>query len=260
MYSLSVLIDKNSSELISTLVLGGADVNARMENGLTPLQYAAEVGAADCVLALLEAGADANLSYTGLKPLGRAAVQGHAKCIEYLLDGGAELQPISTGNALIMAARAGHADCVRVLLEVGSPEEYLYASLKAAVAHHHTTCAEMLATECVMMIDAGEDIKAAIKRQLRGSDLMEFALLPETLALLTAPHRPVTVMQAVCLNDVQALKKLLAEGASLCMVRMDYVCPSSLYYAIEELENDVIADMLIAAGADVHSCGLLADE
>ena len=259
-YSLSVVIDKNSSELISTLVLGGADVNESMENGLTPLQYAAEMGAADCVLALLAAGADADLSYTGLKPLGRAAVQGHAECVALLLSGGASLQPISTGNALVMAARAGHADCVRELLVYGSTFEYLYAALKAAVERHHTACAEMLATECSMMIGAGEDIVAEIKRSLNDSALQEFALQPDILALLSAPHRPVTVMQAVCLNDMQALKGMLAAGAPLCMVRMDYICPSSLYYAIEELENHEMADMLIAAGADIHSLGLLDDD
>ena len=237
-----------------------SDVNARMENGLTPLQYAAEIGAVDCVRALLEAGADADLSYTGLKPLGRAAVQGHAKCVALLLRDGASLQPISTGNALIMAARAGHADCVRELLVFGATFEYLYAALKAAVERNHCACAEMLATECTMMIDAGEDIVAEIKRNLAGSSLQEFALQPDILELLAAPHRPVTVMQAVCLNDMQALKEMLDAGASLCMVRMDYICPSSLYYAIEVLENDEMADMLIAAGADIHSLGLLDDE
>ncbi len=236
----------------------GADVNARMENGLTPLQFAAEVGAVDCVRALLEAGADADLSYSGLKPLGRAAVQGHAECVALLLNGGASLQPISTGNALVMAARAGHADCVRELLVYGSTFEYLYAALKAAVESHHTACAEMLATECSMMID--EDIESEIKRNLASSALLEFALQPDILALLSAPHRPVTVMQAVCLNDMQALKVMLAAGAPLCMVRMDYICPSSLYYAIEVLENHEMADMLIAAGADIHSLGLLDDE
>ena len=238
----------------------GADVNARMENGLTPLQFAAEVGAVDCVRALLEAGADADLSYTGLKPLGRAAVQGHAECVALLLNGGASLQPISTGNALVMAARAGHADCVRELLVYGSTFEYLYAALKAAVERHHTACAEMLAIECAMMIDAGEDIVAEIKRSLNDSALQEFALQPDILALLSAPHRPVTVMQAVCLNDMQALKGMLAAGAPLCMVRRDYICPSSLYYAIEVLENHEMADMLIAAGADIHSLGLLDDD
>ena len=81
----SYLSDNNSVELVNcsfshkggkVLKSNGTQPDVRMENGLTPLQFAAEVGAVDCVRALLEAGADADLSYTGLKPLGRAAVQG----------------------------------------------------------------------------------------------------------------------------------------------------------------------------------------
>ncbi len=258
--SLQEVIEQKNETAVQVLMSNGTQPDVRLENGQTPMQYAAALGAEDCVRVLLQSGANPDLSYSGLKPLGRAAVQGHAECVALLLNGGASLQPVSIGNALIMAARAGHADCVRELLVYGSTFEYLYAALKAAVERHHTACAEMLATECSMMIDAREDIVAEIKRSLNDSALQEFALQPDMLALLSAPHRPVTVMQAVCLNDMQALKVMLAAGAPLCMVRMDYICPSSLYYAIEVLENHEMADLLIAAGADIHSLGLVDDD
>ena len=250
-------IEQNREMAVLALSVSGADVNARLENGLTPLQYAAELGAADCVRMLLHEGADPDLSYTGLKPLGRAAVQGHAACVELLLAGGAEHAPICTGNALVMAARAGHADCVRALLSIGSTDEYLYGALKAAFEHGHDACAAMLAAECVMMIDEGEPVAPVVVRSLSNdTELREFALQTEVLDLLLSPPRAATVMQAVCENDMAALKKLLAAGAPLCMNRVDYMAPSSLYYAVEYGDSEEAAQLLVRAGADVHDMGL----
>ena len=187
--SMQEAIEQNDGMAVHAMALRGADVNARMENGLSPLQYAAQLGAADCVRMLLYEGAYANISYTGLKPLGRAAVQGHAACVELLLAGGAELAPISTGNALVMAARAGHAACVRLLLEYGTEDSYLYSALKAAVEQGYTACAEMLATECTMMVDADEDLAVVVRESLKADELRDFALQPEVLAMLAALSR-----------------------------------------------------------------------
>ena len=255
--SLQEAIEQNNETAVQVLMSNGTQPDVRLENGQTPMQYAAALGAEDCVRVLLQSGATPDLSYTGLKPLGAASVQGHAKCVALLLNGGASLQPISIGNALIMAARAGHADCVRELLVYSCPAEYLFSALKAAISHNYTACAEMLATECMMLLDDNIDIETAIKSWLADCELLEFALQPDILALLSAPHRPVTVMQAVYFNDMQALKTMLDAGAPLCMCRLDYVCPSSLYHAIEVAKNYEAADMLIAAGADIHSIGLL---
>ena len=254
--SMQEAIEQNDGMAVHAMALRGADVNARMENGLSPLQYAAQLGAADCVRMLLYEGAYANISYTGLKPLGRAAVQGHAACVELLLAGGAELAPISTGNALVMAARAGHAECVRLLLEYGTEDSYLYSALKAAVEQGHTACAEMLATECAMMVDADEDLAVVVRESLKATELRDFALQPEVLAMLAAPHRPATVMQALCLNDMEAMRRLLAEGASLCMCRMERMVPSSLYYAVEYADSAEAARLLLCAGANARDMGV----
>lgn len=246
--SLQDAIEKNDKPAVHVLAQDASLVNARMENGLTPLQYAAARGAADCVRMLLYEGAKPSLSYTGLKPLGQAAVQGHADCLEILMAGGASLEPISLGNALVMAARAGHADCVRVLLEVGTTDEYLYQALKSAVTQGHTDCAAMLATECTMMLEEDEDLEDVIQKRLKDEALLQFALRPDVLELLRTPHPPVTVRQAVCLNDEAAMNRLLAEVASLCMNRADTVVPSSMYYAVEYAVSPVFAELLIAAG------------
>ena len=144
-----------------------------------------------------------------------------------------------------------------MLLSIGSTDEYLYGALKAAYEHGHESCAAMLATECVMMVDAGESVVQVLVRSLSNdTELREFALQPKVLSLLISPHRAYTVMQAVCENDIAALKRLLAAGAPLCMNRVDYMAPSSLYYAVEYGEDKETAQLLVRAGADVHDMGL----
>ena len=164
--SLQEALEQKNERAVQVLIRNGAQPDVRLENGQTPLQYAAALGAEACVRALLQLGASPDLSYTGLKPLGQAAVQGHANCLKLLLDGGASAKPMGPRNAMEMAARAGHAECVRLLLEVGTTEDYLYQALKSAVTNGHMDCAAMLATECTMMLEPDADLAEVLKRCL----------------------------------------------------------------------------------------------
>ena len=87
--SLQEALEQKNERAVQVLIRNGAQPDVRLENGQTPLQYAAALGAEACVRALLQLGASPDLSYAGLKPLGQAAVQGHAHCLKLLLDGGA---------------------------------------------------------------------------------------------------------------------------------------------------------------------------
>ena len=51
---------KNDSEQVKKLIKAGADVNARDENGYTPLLFAAFWGYTEIVEKLIKAGADVN--------------------------------------------------------------------------------------------------------------------------------------------------------------------------------------------------------
>ncbi len=50
-----------------------------------------------------------------------------------LLADGVDISPISTGNAMIIAARAGHADCVRLLLEMDNADAMKFEALRTAL-------------------------------------------------------------------------------------------------------------------------------
>ena len=50
----------NNTEVITTLIEAGANVNAKDKNGMTPLMYAVRVSTLEVITALIEAGADVN--------------------------------------------------------------------------------------------------------------------------------------------------------------------------------------------------------
>ena len=78
---------------IEALLAGGADVNAKAPDGLTPLHVAAGNGRADAVKALLLGGAmiEAKEMKHGKTPLHWAVFGGGAAAARVLLDAGADV-------------------------------------------------------------------------------------------------------------------------------------------------------------------------
>ena len=101
----------------------GTDINAKDENGLSPLSYAAGEGHEAIVQLLLKKGADVNSADRfGQTPLSRAAREGHEAIVRLLLEKGPDIHsadrfgrtPLSGG------AENGHEAIVRLLLENGA--------------------------------------------------------------------------------------------------------------------------------------------
>lgn len=91
---------------------------------MTGLHWASVKGHRRCVRALLERGADANLSdlETGQTALHLAAANGHIQCARALLRSGAnvdELSPLGF-TPLAMAALGGHAEVATLLVREGA--------------------------------------------------------------------------------------------------------------------------------------------
>lgn len=114
--------------LVSGLLRGGnqSDINTRNEQGSTPLHEAALLGFDEIVSLLLIHGADTKCKNDEENtPLQVACVGGHpAVCATLVRKGKAELQdrsPLTGWVALHVAALKGNSDCVRVLLELGAP-------------------------------------------------------------------------------------------------------------------------------------------
>ena len=105
----------------------GADPNRRgNEWGDTPLHEAAASGSAECVKALLEAGAPRNaVDNHGRTPLHLAVEHGSAQCVKALVEGGARTDAVAIDRTtpLHMAASCGRGECLKALLEGGAPTD-----------------------------------------------------------------------------------------------------------------------------------------
>ena len=72
-------------------VIEAVDVNARTEEGVTPLHFAAGYGTPESIIALLEAGAEVNArNEEGVTPLHLAALYGNPETIAALVEAGAD--------------------------------------------------------------------------------------------------------------------------------------------------------------------------
>lgn len=110
------------TKAVKTLLERGADVNARDENGWTPLVEAAFGGHADTVQLLLEQGADVNVrDRAGWTPLMEAASKGHAEAVTILLAHGADVNAETLkGWTALKATPRGNTEIVRSLKEAGA--------------------------------------------------------------------------------------------------------------------------------------------
>lgn len=148
------------SEIVTSLLQAGANVNAPTPAGFTALILAADNGHLEAVRRLVNAHADVNAKNNyGWTALTGAASNGHIEVIRMLLRVGADMNiktEASGTTALYEAVRNGHAGAVRTLLEAGADANVESNSGKAAL----TLAAEGGNVEIVRaLLNAGVDAK-----------------------------------------------------------------------------------------------------
>jgi len=93
-------VGRGNIEAVKQHLAAGADVNAKDENGWTPLHYAANIGYKEIAELLIANGADVKMTLMSLMtPLHGAAGRGHTEIAELLIGKGADVNAKAWGNA-----------------------------------------------------------------------------------------------------------------------------------------------------------------
>ena len=149
---------------IDALIAAGAQVNARNDEGMTPLSrcISLSAGQPDRLLALVESllrhGADSNAPQNNLRtPLHLAARRGSVAIVQQLIAQGANVHALSLGgcSALHDAALTGRFESASALIRAGSALDAQDAGGKTALMLAVATGGDAL-TKC--LIDAGANV------------------------------------------------------------------------------------------------------
>ncbi|HEX8651661.1 MAG TPA: ankyrin repeat domain-containing protein [Pyrinomonadaceae bacterium] len=121
--ALAQAVANGNLEMVSALLLAGADVNTRGDNGRTALMYLGANSKSDVVRALVAAGAMIDLEdEEGNTALLFAAAKENADVLQALLDAGAAVNAKNKEGrtALMQAADMGILDNVKTLIKAGA--------------------------------------------------------------------------------------------------------------------------------------------
>ncbi len=120
--ALYVSCEKGYLELARLLISRGADVNLMVKLQRTPVYGAIKGGHADIVKLLLDSGADANQITKLQTPLHIAAQEGCLQCVVALVEAGAEVNALTSSGIppIHFAKRGGHEDIAAYLLDHGA--------------------------------------------------------------------------------------------------------------------------------------------
>jgi hypothetical protein len=180
----------------------GAEINARSEEGLTPLMLASRKGHCEMVRALIDNGADVNAKveqvqhtdYYNQRALFMAAKRGYLDVVKTLLDRGAKIDAengFPNQTALMAACEQGHFEVVQILIDN-------LAKINAKDLHGRTAlfmAAKAGRPEVVQaLLDKGAQVRVraswvAIPREDAGRTVLGVALNAATKAVLSAHTR-----------------------------------------------------------------------
>ena len=117
-------------DVLDLLVARGAVIDARHENGPTPLVYAASNGSLRAAAALIKHGADVSVKFSQRQtPISEALAHGHMAMVRLLVDHGATPSADSLGDAAIQ----GHLNAAHFLLGMTVDQKVKDTALRFAI-------------------------------------------------------------------------------------------------------------------------------
>jgi ankyrin repeat protein len=213
----------------------GMTPNAKDYFEYTALAHAANLGHAEIVKMLLEAGADANAKtkYYGRTPIILAALNGHLDVVKILINSGADVNHIGTDgvNALIFAVDGDNLQIAGALLDAGADVNRRVFNdtttpLLRAVGKGNTQMVKLL-------IKAGADVNAR-----------------DTTNVFPAPGKTsemTPLILASSKGQIEIVKALIEAGAE---VNAKNASGSTALSIANGKGNKEIAELLIQKGAE----------
>lgn len=184
--------EEGDVEQVSQLIAQGADVNAKSDDGWTPLSLASRNGHIEIVRKLLSSRADVKAKNTNMAtPLMFASLPGHIEIVRLLLSSGANVNAeLSDGTtALIVAAGRGHGEIVKLLLSGGADVEAKQdaglTALMAATARGHIEMVRLL-------LSSGADVNAELSSGRRALQIAKNAGHQDIVAVLLSNNADTT--------------------------------------------------------------------
>ena len=162
---LRVAVMLGNTDMVRWLIDRGADVNAASpRDGRVALLWAAQKGHLEIVTALIVAGADVDVAdSSGITPVQWAVENGHADVVESLIDAGArlDLRETTSGQGLMHRVSIyGHVDIAKLLLSRGTELDAKDAAQKTpiyyACKYGNEQLAGLLVDKGAHMDDCGE--------------------------------------------------------------------------------------------------------
>lgn len=159
-------VEKGSIEVVKRCLNEGADVNARYDNGWTPLLVVSQFGYTEVARLLIEYGAniEAKNKY-GVTPLHLASTYGYLELVQLLLDKGADIEArdMRDVTSLMAASFIGRVDTVRLLLDKGADIEAKDGNgVTALVAACHSGNTDLIQ----LLVDRGAEVDIKDKKGL----------------------------------------------------------------------------------------------
>ena len=242
---------------VQKLIQEGADINGRDELGRTAVMAATHGNHVDTVLALIEAGADVDIRDNRMdNPFLYAGAEGLLDILKLTIAAGADTKLTNRfgGTALIPAAERGHVEIVHELLthtdvDVNHINNLGWTALLEAIilsdgGERHQQIVQLL-------VDHGADINIPDSNgvtPLEHARARGFTQI-EQILLTTAQTRDQGLILAAEQGDIERVRQLLAQGAS---VHAQDERGVTALIAAAYRNHLAIADLLIQAGADVN--------
>jgi ankyrin repeat protein len=116
---------KGNIEAAKQALADGADVNAKVEEGWTPLHLAAENGHKEIIELLIAKGADVNAKGRwGSTPLLLAALYGHKEVVELLISNGADVNARDFLGMILVDVAIWHSKTEEKSPQTTPPSKY----------------------------------------------------------------------------------------------------------------------------------------